>query len=125
MIDESNGVIVRCNACNAWIASTNNELIEGHLSTCRGIEYNGIESDVEHSSDRVYGSDRVIVLRRRPVIDHRQTIMCIAEIDDIRTRVIASHIRGGRFIILSTALYEYRHMVGRVIDASDICAVIR
>ncbi len=124
MSDESNGVIVRCNSCNAWIASTNNELIEGHLSTCRGIEYDGIESDVEDGSDRVY-SDRVIVLRRRPVIDHRQTIMCIAEIDDIRIRVIASHIRGGRFIILSTALYEYRHMVGRVIDASDICAVIR
>jgi hypothetical protein len=118
-VSNENGVIVRCSTCNAWIASTNNEFIEGHISTCRGVEYNGIEGNME------YSSDRVIVLRRRPVIDHRQTIMCIAEIDDVRTKVVVSHIRGGRFIILSTALYEYRHMVGRVIDASDICAVIK
>jgi len=119
MDEQKSAIIVRCNSCNAWLASTNSIFIEEHLSTCSKRNEDDVAIDANNSN-----SSSSIILRRRPIIEHNQIIKCIAEIDGIRTKVIVAHIKRGRFMVLSTALYEYRYLVGRVIDASDICAVI-
>jgi len=120
MDEQKSAIIVRCNSCNAWLASTNSIFIEEHLSTCSKRH----EDDAAINANNSSNSSSIIILRHRPLIEHNQIIKCIAEIDGIRTKVIVAHIKRGRFIVLSTALYEYRYLVGRVIDASDICAMI-
>ncbi len=125
-MDEQSAIIVRCNSCNSWLASTNSMFIQKHLSTCYRADKHKDEISINANNSRESSNNNSssIILKRKPVIDHNQTIRCIAEIDGIRTKVIVAHIKRGKFIVLSTAVYEYRYMVGRIIDASDICAII-
>ncbi len=115
-MSEQNAVIARCSSCNTWLASTNSRFIEEHISSCKASYNDEASVNVNNGS--------TIILHRRPIIDYRHTVRCIADIDGIKTKVIVAHIRRGKFLVLSTAVYEYRYMVGRVIDASDICTVI-
>jgi hypothetical protein len=57
-------------------------------------------------------------------IDNSQVIKCIVEVSGVRMKVVAAHMGRGRFKILSTSVYDYRHFVGTIIDASQVCEVI-
>ncbi|MCS6768451.1 MAG: hypothetical protein RMJ59_06600 [Candidatus Nitrosocaldus sp.] len=118
--EQRDTIIVRCSRCNGWLASTNPRFIDGHLANCSS------EGDGERDREVVQGEHHryMLKVRRESRIEHSQMVRCIAEIDGIRTKVIASHIRRGKFVVLSTSVYEYRYLVGRVIDASDICAIL-
>lgn len=119
--EKSNAVIVRCNGCNGWLASTNPRFIDEHIASCSRFKEckNGVEG-MEMVQERGY--DRLVMLE--PRIEHNQIVRCIVEVDGMRTKVIVSHIRRGKFLVLSTSVYEHRYLVGRIIDASDICAII-
>ncbi|MEM0364171.1 MAG: hypothetical protein QW450_02335 [Candidatus Nitrosocaldus sp.] len=118
--ENSNAVIVRCDRCNGWIASTNPRFIDEHIASCSGFEEG--KNGVEGMEVMQRGYEKLVMLE--PRIEYNQIVRCIAEIDGIRTKVVVSHIRRGKFLVLSTSVYEYRYLVGRIIDASDICAII-
>ncbi|MFN4336599.1 MAG: hypothetical protein ACK4FV_03320 [Candidatus Nitrosocaldus sp.] len=123
MSEQGCAVIVRCKRCNGWLASTNPRFIDEHITNCS--ESTSEERSVE--SIEVRGEQQqkgYYYLMQEPRIEHNQIVRCIAEIDGIRTKVVVSHIRRGKFVVLSTSIYEYRYLVGKVIDASDICAII-
>lgn len=119
--EKSNAVIVRCDRCNGWLASTNPRFIDEHIASCSRFKEGkqGVKG-LEVVQERGY--DKLVMLE--PRIEYNQIVRCIAEIDGMRTKVIVSHIRRGKFLVLSTSVYEYRYLVGRIIDASDICAII-
>ncbi len=121
MSEQENAVIVRCERCNGWLASTNPRFIDEHIANCSGTSkenVEGLEARREQQQQVRY------MLVREPRIEHNQIVRCIAEIDGIRTKVVVLHIRRGKFVVLSTSIYEYRYLVGKVIDASDICAIM-
>ncbi len=97
-------MIIRCEHCNAWIAS-NNRIMEEHIDECG-----------------IYNIQTVIKFR----INHnyKKVARCIVELSNIRFRAIILHLRGGRFRIINTALPDYRNLVGKVIDAADIYQVL-
>lgn len=122
--EQGNAIIVRCNRCNGWLASTNPRFIDEHIAVCsemvKAVKEEKSVEEAEMEQGRAYNS--LMVLKRR--IEYNQIVRCIAEIDGVRTKVVVSHVRRGKFVVLSTSIYEYRYLVGRVIDASDICAIL-
>ncbi|MEM3916432.1 MAG: hypothetical protein QW572_05345 [Candidatus Nitrosocaldus sp.] len=121
--EQGNAVIVRCKRCNCWLASTNPRFIDEHIAYCS--ESTSEEKNVRKAEGIKIRQQRgYYLVMREPRIEHNQIVRCIAEIDGIRTKVVVSHIRRGKFVVLSTSVYEYRHLAGKVIDASDICAII-
>ncbi len=98
-------MIIRCERCSAWIASNNDRIMEEHRDEC----------NICKTQD---------VIRFKINHNHKKVARCIVELSNIRFRAIILHLQGGRFRIINTALPDYRNLVGKVIDASDIYQVL-
>ncbi|GIU70709.1 MAG: hypothetical protein KatS3mg003_0188 [Candidatus Nitrosocaldaceae archaeon] len=100
-------MIIRCKECGAWIASNNNMLMEEHKNEC-GINI----------------KQQTVVKFKKFNNNYDKLTKCIVELDNIRFRAVVLHLRGGMFRIVSTSSPDYKDMIGKVIDASDICEVL-
>lgn len=101
------------------MASTNVSFIERHKEGCTQGTSNSY-TEVSHEGLVV----EQVIRPRRYLFNYDQMVRCVAEVSGVRTKLIVLHLRHGKFRILRTSLYDYRNVIGRVIDASDICEVI-
>ena len=105
-------MIIKCNICGAWLASSNSKYIEEHKYECG-------KEEVSVSNNQV-----VIRLNYHSRYDYKKIAKCIVEVKGERFTATVLHLRGGRFRILNTNVSDYKHLIGKIIDASDICQVL-